>query len=68
MISETKLDSSFSKGQFKLHGYSESYIFYWHGNSGGILLFIREDIPSKLKESQLRREGFFTELNLRRKK
>ena len=25
MISETKLDSSFPKGQFQLHGYSEPY-------------------------------------------
>ena len=32
------------------------------------LFFIREDIPSKLVESQMKIEGFFIELNLRRKK
>ena len=36
-------------------------------NGGGILVFIREDIPSKLIESQMRMEGFFLELNLKRK-
>ena len=68
MISETKLDSSFPKGQFQIHGYSEPYRFDRNGNGGGILVFIREDIPSKLVESQMKIEGFFIELNLRRKK
>ena len=36
-------------------------------NGGGILVFIREDTPSKLIESQMRMEGFFLELNLKRK-
>ena len=68
MISETKLDSSFPNGQFQIHGYSEPYRFDRNGNGGGILVFIREDIPSKLVESQMKIEGFFIELNLRRKK
>ena len=68
MISETKLDSSFPKRQFHLHGFSEPYRLDRNGNNGGILVFIREDIPSKLTESQMRIEGFFVELNLKRKK
>ena len=68
MISETKLDSSFPKGQFHLHGLSERYRLDRNGNGGGILVFIREDIPFKLIESQMRIEGFFIELNLKRKK
>ena len=68
MISETKLDSSFPNGQFQIHGYSEPYRFDRNGNGGGILVFIREDIPSKLVESQMKIEGFFIELNVRRKK
>ena len=67
MISETKLDSSFPKGQFHLHGFSEPYRLDRNGNGGGILAFIREGIPSKLMESQMRIEGFFVELNLKRK-
>ena len=54
MISETKLDSSFPKGQFHLHGFSEPYRLDRNGNGGGILVFIREDIPSKLIESKMR--------------
>ena len=45
MISETKLDSSFPNGQFQIHGYSEPYRLDRNGNGGGILVFIREDIP-----------------------
>ena len=64
MISETKLDSSFPNGQFQIHGYSEPYRFDRNANGGGILVFIREDIPSKLVESQMKIEGFFIELNI----
>ena len=46
MLSEKKLDSSFPNGQFQIHGYSEPYAFDRNGNSGGILIFIREDIPT----------------------
>ena len=44
MISETKLDESFASGQFLLDGYSVPFRFDGNGNSGGILLYIREDI------------------------
>ena len=66
MISETKLDSSFPKEQFHLHGFSEPYSLDRNGNGGGILVFIREDIPSKLIKSQMKIEVFFVELNLKR--
>ena len=46
MLSEKKLDSSFPNGQFQIHGYSEPYAFDRNGNSSGILIFIREDIPT----------------------
>ena len=39
-----------------------------NGNGGKILVFIRENIPSKLIELQMRIEGFFDELSLQRKK
>ena len=68
MISETKLDSSFPNWQFQIHFYSEPYRLDRKRNGGGILVFIREDIPTKLTDSQMKIEGFFTELNLRRKK
>ena len=68
MISETKLDSSFPNRKFQIHGYSETDRLDRNRNGGGILVFIREDIPTKLVDSQMEIEGFFIELNLRRKK
>ena len=68
IISETKLDSSFPNGQFQIHGYSESYRLDRNGNGRGIIVFTRKDKPTKLTDSQRKIEGFFIELNLRRKK
>ena len=68
MISETKLYSFFSKRQFQVHGYSTPDRFDRNGYGVGILLFILEDIVTKLTESQMKIEGFLIELNLRRKK
>ena len=67
MISETKLDPSFPNDQFHIHGFSELYRFDRNGNGGGILLYIREDIPSKLILTKMTIEGFFVEINLRKK-
>ena len=39
-----------------------------NANGGGILLHIREDIPSKLLNTDLSIEGFFFEIRLRKKK
>ena len=58
MISERKLDFSFPKGQFQLHGYSEPYKSDRNGNGGRTTLFIPENIQSK-PESQIRIEGLF---------
>ena len=68
MISETKLDESFPPGQFLLDGYSVPFCSDRDGNGGGILLFIRKDIPSKLLLMNKNIEGFFVEINLRNKK
>ena len=68
MISETKLDPSFPTGQFYIHGFSEPYRFDRNSSGGGILLYIREDIPSKLILTKMTIEGFFVEINLRKKR
>ena len=59
MISETELDESFPVGQFLMDGYSVPYRFRRDRNGGGILLYIREDIPSKLLSINRNIEGFF---------
>ena len=48
MISETKTDASFPIGQFLLNGYSTLFRLDRNAHGGGILLYIREDIHSKL--------------------
>ena len=69
MISETRIDVSFSTGHFLLNGYSTPFRLDRNAHGGGILLYVREDIPSKLllvEENPI--EGFFVEISLRNKK
>ena len=69
MISETKLDNSFPEGQFLIPGYSSPYRFDRNRRGGGIMLYVREDIPSKLLSVENQPiEGFYVEINLRKKK
>ena len=72
VVSETKLDISFPAAQFHLPGFNS---FRYDrkstgGVGGGIIVYIRDDIPSKeLKSNYMPNdiEGYFIELNLRRK-
>ena len=47
MISEIKLDASFPLGQFLIEGFT-SYRLDRNDKEGGIIIFVKEDIPSKL--------------------
>ena len=67
MTSETILDPSFPTGQFHNHGFSEPYRFDRNSSGGGILLHIREDIPSKVILTKMTTEGIFVEISLRKK-
>ena len=70
MISETKLGSTFPSNQFTIEGYVAPIRFDKNGRGGGIILYIREDIPARLLKTSLPKdfEGFFVKLNLRKKK
>ena len=59
VISDTKLDKNFPVGQFLIDGYNVLFRFDRNGNGGGILLYIREDIPLKLLSIYEDIEGFF---------
>ena len=48
LISETKLDDAFPLSQFILEGFTPKYRLDRTEHDGGLMLFIREDIPSKL--------------------
>ena len=47
LISATKLDSSFPLNQFHIDDFTTPCRFDRNQNGGGIMLYIREDIPSK---------------------
>ena len=67
LISETKIDSSFPTTQFQIEGYT-TYRLDRNTNGGGILLYIREDIPSTLLNSDMSIESSYIEINIRKKK
>ena len=70
MVSETKLDDTFPTSQFLMQGYSTPFRKDRTSKGGGILLYVREDIPCKIikTETDAYHEGFFIEINLRKKK
>ena len=70
-IQETKIDSSFPAQQFVIEGYSEPYRLDRNREGGGVLVYVREDIPSKLLTKfnfTEYVEGLFIEVNLRKTK
>ena len=71
VITETKLDSSFPKSQFLIEGYSEPYRQDRNRQGGGVLIYVREDIPSKILTRHCFPEdieGIYIEINLRKTK
>ena len=48
VISETKLDEYFLNGQFKIPGYILPCRLDRNQFGGGIMVFVREDIPSRV--------------------
>ena len=65
MISQTKTDDSFSLGNFLTGGFSKPCRLERGSLVRGILLYVREDIPSNLLEVGTEPiEGFYVEINL----
>ena len=48
MISESKLDDSFPDSQVLRQGFGKPFRLDRNRNGGGIMLFIRSDIPAKV--------------------
>ena len=69
MIHERKLDSTLPSDQLIIEGYGAPVRFDRSGRGGGIILYIREDIPTRLLTTSLPKnfEGFFVELSLCKK-
>ena len=69
MVSETKLDNSFPVGQFLIDDYGPPIRLDRDIHRGGLMLFIREDIPCKLLSLENKSmEGFYVEINLQKTK
>ena len=71
VITETKIDSSFPFTQFDINGYNQ-FRLDKSIDSGGIIIYIREDIPCREIISKhtlsMNSEGIFLEINLRKSK
>ena len=67
LISETKIDSSFPTAQFHIDGYT-IHRRDRDENGGGLLLYVREDVPSALLKTDSEIEAFYVELTIRKKK
>ena len=71
VITETELDHTFLASQFLVTGFSVHYILDQNRNGGGIMIFIRDYIPSRMLTKHVFPDdikGLFLELNFRKAK
>ena len=71
IITETKLDETYPISQFHINGYSTPYRLDRNRNGGGVIIYVREDIPSKILRKHFFPndiEGIFAEINFRKSK
>ena len=69
VVCETKLDETFPSSQFHMDGFSLPYRLDRNRNGGGVMIFVKEDKPSKVLikhnfPSDV--EGLFVELKFRK--
>ena len=65
LVSETKTDDGFPQGQFVIEGFTAPHRLDHNCLGGGLMLFVRSNIPSNLltiEEKPI--ESFYVELNL----
>ena len=71
IITETKLDETFPKIQFCIDGYAPPFRVDRTKYGGGVIIYVREDIPSKKlvdHTPHINFEGIFFEINLKNRK
>ena len=71
VLLETKLDDTFPESQFVINGFSKPYRIDRNRNGGGVMIYVRQDIPSKrLSKHNLPSdiECLCVEINLRKSK
>ena len=70
LISETKLDDTFPENQFCISGFHPPYREDRNAKGGGLLLYLRDFIPSRKISVQFhpKIESMIVEINLKKKK
>ena len=68
IITESKLNETFPLGQFCIDDFTVPYRLDRNIHGGGVLIYVREDIPSKQLNIHVFPEGIFVEINLRQAK
>ena len=71
LLTETKIDASFPNTQFRIDGFSAPFRLDRNRFGGGVLIYVREDIPCKQLTKHILPddiEGIFVEINLRKTK
>ena len=69
MVLETKLDNSFPVSPFLIDDYTASFRPDHDNNRGGIMVFVKQNIPCKLwSEESHPMEGFYVEFNSQKNK
>ena len=68
VISETKLDESFPVGQSRSPGYASPFHLDRNQGGGEIIIFIREDIPTKFLSADTKPiKGLYIELKFHKR-
>ena len=71
LVSETKLDNSYTSEQFIIDGYSKPIRLDRNCHGGGVLFLIRDDLPCRVLSSHTlpdNVEGIFIEITIRKSK
>ena len=71
IISETKLDCSHPMAELMINGFRKPFRFNRNSDGGGILIYVRSDIPCKQLSNHTfpsEIEGIFLEINFRKSK
>ena len=65
LITEIKLDNTFPVSQFHTDGFSIPYRLDRNRSGSGVIVYLREDIPSKLPKHSFKEDisGLFVEIN-----
>ena len=71
VVNESKIDASFTQQQFAIEGYHLPYRRDRNAFGGGVMTFVREDIPCReivLNKDEEKIEGIFIEISTRKQK